>query len=263
MGILVRSPNVRAWLDASPIARMSLALMRDATGQTAPLEVLVPSAPAALRAGSRVAFWSLTAGVGTSTTAALAAHRSAAAREAPLLIDLDRWAPSLALRARIEGATVCDALLRPGREQELVSRWAEVPFLPGSPDLHRAFAGERVVELVERTAGARSAVLDMGAGADALDPSILGSLTRLCVVAGTRVAQLEAVFAAVPLLREAPCPVALVVVGARAEDATAIADRLPWPAAAALPHDPYLADDRFAARAPTMRAVDALIRALR
>ncbi len=180
-----------------------------------------------------------------------------------MLIDLDRWAPSLALRARIDGATVCDALLRPGRESELVSRWSEVPFLPGSPELHRAFVGERVLELVDRTAASRAVIFDLGAGADALDPSILASLSRLCVVVGPRVAQLEAAFAAVPLLREAPCPAALVVVGALPEDAAAIASRLPWRAIATIPHDPFLADDRFAARAPTMRAVDVLIRALR
>lgn len=237
--------------------------MRDATGQPAPLEALAPAAPAALAAGARIAFWSLVAGVGASTTAALVAQRSAAAREAPLLVDLDRWAPSLALRARVEGANVCDALLRPGREPELLSRWAEVPFLPGSAELHRSFAGERVSELVTRSAGERAVVLDLGAGADALEHAILASLTRLCVVAGPRVAQLEAAFAAVPLLREVPCPVALVVVGAPAEDADAIASRLPWRRIAAIPHDPYLADDRFAARAPTMRAIDALIRGLR
>ncbi len=263
MGLPLRSPNVRAWLDASLIARLALAVMRDATGQAAPLEVLAPAAPAALRSGARVAFWSLTAGVGASTTAALVAQRSAAARAAPLLIDLDRWAPSLALRARIDGATVCDALLRPGREPELLSRWSEVSFLPGSADLHRAFAGERVLELVERTAASRPVVLDLGAGADALDLPILASLSRLCVVVGPRVAQLEAAFAAVPLLREVPCPVALVLVGAPPRDADAIASRLPWRSIASIPHDPFLADDRFAARAPTMRAVDTLIRGLR
>ena len=37
---------------------------------------------------------------------------------------------------------------------------------------------------------------------------------------------------------------------------------LRFPLLAPIPHDPYLADDSFAARAPTLRAVDALLRAL-
>jgi len=35
-----------------------------------------------------------------------------------------------------------------------------------------------------------------------------------------------------------------------------------FPLLAAIPHDAYLADDSFAARGPTLRAVDALLRAL-
>jgi hypothetical protein len=54
----------------------------------------------------------------------------------------------------------------------------------------------------------------------------------------------------------------LVVVGAGNEDAARIAERVGFPLLAAIPHDTYLADDSFAARAPTLRAVDALLRAL-
>ena len=112
--------SLRGWLDASPIAAVALALMRDATGRDRPLETLAPTNPAALVAGTHVGFWALGAGCGTSTTAALVAHRSAAGGKAPLLVDLDRWTPSLGLRAALDGvaATVSDALLRPGREQE-------------------------------------------------------------------------------------------------------------------------------------------------
>ena len=255
--------SLRGWLDASPIASVVLALMRDATGRDRPHEVIAPTRPAALQEGARLGFWALTAGCGTSTTAALVAHRSASGGNPPLLVDLDRWAPSLALRAALPGvpATVADALLRPGREGGSLSRWSDLPFLPAAPGLHRIF-DEQVVQLVERAAGGRSVVLDLGAGSDALDPSVLSTLRHLLVVTGPRVAQLQAAFCAVALLRDAPCPVGLVVTGAGPEDADAIAARLPWPLRGAIPNDPHLASDTFAARAPTLRAIDQLIRAL-
>ncbi|HEY8830826.1 MAG TPA: hypothetical protein VIM83_09535, partial [Candidatus Limnocylindria bacterium] len=78
----------RSWLDASPVAQVALALMRDATGQQEPLEPLIPARAAGLPVDRGIAFWSLTAGVGASTVAALVAHRSASAGRAPVLIDL-------------------------------------------------------------------------------------------------------------------------------------------------------------------------------
>jgi hypothetical protein len=51
-------------------------------------------------------------------------------------------------------------------------------------------------------------------------------------------------------------------VGAGDDDALRIAERVGFPLLAAIPHDSYLADDAFAARAPTLRAIDALLRAL-
>jgi len=107
-----------------------------------------------------------------------------------------------------------------------------------------------------------AAVLDLGCGADSLDPAVLSSLDRLCLVAGTRSAQLQAMFCAAPLLGRVPCAVGLVVVGAGQDDAARIAERIGYPLLAAIPHDAYLADDSFAARAPTLRAVDTLLRAL-
>ena len=41
-----------------------------------------------------------------------------------------------------------------------------------------------------------------------------------------------------------------------------VAERAGFPLLAAIPRDAYLADDAFAARAPTLRAVDVLLRAL-
>lgn len=254
--------RLRAFLDASPVSHIALALMREATGRTEPLAAIVPARPAALRRGRRVGFWSLAAGAGSSTVAALVAHRSAAGGEPALLVDLDRWVPSLALRAGLDAANVADALLQPGREAALVSRWSAIPFLPGSPSLHATFDGERIAGLVSSCAGDRAAVLDLGSGAESLDAAILSSLDRLCVVAGIRSAQLQGLFCAVPLLGRAPCAVGLVVVGAGEDDAARIAERTGFPLLAAIPHDPYLADDAFAARAPTLRAVDALLRAL-
>ncbi len=236
--------------------------MRDATGRTDPIEPLRPTRPAALPARRRVAFWSLVGGVGTSTTAALVAHRSAAGGAPPLLVDLDRWAPSLALRARIEAATIADALIQPGREAELVSRWSSVAFLPGSPALRGRLDAERTIDLIGRVAGASPCVLDLGSGADALDPTVASTLDRICVVTGPRASQLQAVFCAVPLLRDLPCATGMVVVGAAEDDATLIADRTRVPLVGTVPHDPYLAGDEFATRAPTQRAIDALIRAL-
>ena len=254
--------RLRAFLDASPVSQVALALMREATGRTEPLAAITPTRPASLRRGTHVGFWSLAAGAGSSTVAALLAHRSAGGGEAPLLVDLDRWVPSLALRAGLSAANVADALLQPGREAELISRWAAIPFLPGAPSLHATFDGERLVGLVNACAAGRAVVLDLGAGADSLDPAVLASLDRLCLVSGTRSAQVQAVFCAAPLLGHVPCSVGLVVVGAEEGDAINIAERAGFPLLAAIPYDAYLANDAFAARAPTLRAVDALLRAL-
>jgi hypothetical protein len=252
--------SVRGWLDRV-VAPYAVVLLRDATGRADPLPHLVATRPAALAPGATIAFWSLSAGVGTSTVAALVAHRSTAARSPALLVDLDRSAPALALRAGVEAATVSDALLRPGREQELVSRWAGTPFLPGAPGLRAAFDGERVAAAVGRAAAGRAAVLDLGAGADALDEAILARCARLFVCAGTRIAQLQAAFCAVPAVAGVEVPVLLVVVGAAEEDAGRVAGRLPWPLASVIPSDEHLARDEFGARAPTLRAIDRVIRA--
>lgn len=253
--------RLRAWLDSTPLAAIGLDLMRDATGRADPLEPLRPVRATSLPPRVRIAFWSLTGGVGASTVAALVAHRSAGAGRAPVLADLDRWAPSLALRAGLQAATVADAMLRPGRERECLSRWSEVPFLPGAPGLHAIFDGTRIAEMLARLAGEAPVVLDLGCGAEALDPALLSALDRLCVVAGPRTAQLQAAFCAVPLLRDAPCAVGLVTVAAADADAERIASRLPWAHLAAIPADPYLAADDLGARAPTMSAIDKLIRA--
>jgi MinD-like ATPase involved in chromosome partitioning or flagellar assembly len=254
--------RIRAWLDTTPLASVGLALMREATGRVEPLEPLRPSRPEHLRADARIGFWALGAGVGASTTAALVAQRSAAAGAAPLLVDLDRWAPSLALRAKVEAATIVDALVQPDREHDLVSRWSGVAFLPGSPDLHRDFDAVRVAALIERLAAGRPLVVDLGAGAEALDPTIVSCLTRLCVVAGGRASQLQATFSARPLLRALPCATGLVVVGVEPDDAALIAARAQLPLLGSVPADAYLARDEFAARAPTMRSLDRLIRSL-
>lgn len=253
--------SLRSWLDSTPLSGLAFDLMREATGRPDPLQPLRPTRPVALRERARFAFWSLAAGVGASTVAALVAHRSAGAGRPAVLVDLDRWAPSLALRAGLQAATVGDALLRPGRERECLSRWSDVPFLPGAPGLHAAFDGERIVQCLARAGGDAPVVIDLGAGADALDAAVLSAVDRLCVVAGPRSAQLQAAFCAVPLLRDAPCEVGLVIVGASDGDAERIASRLPWPLLASIPPDPYLAADGFAARAPTMAAIDQLIRA--
>ena len=252
----------RTLLDASPVAQVALALMRDATGRADPLEPLTPARPVAISDRRTIAFWSLTAGAGASTLAALVAHRSAAAGRAAVLVDLDRRAPTLALRAKNTGATVADALLRPGAERAVVSRWGDVPFLPGTPELGRIWDGPRVAELVERLRADAPAVVDLGSGAEALDPDVLGVIDRLCVVVGLTVAQLQAAFCSVRLLER--CTVTgSVVVGATGDDASRIAARLPWPLLAAVPHDPFLAADDFATSAPTIRSIDALIRSLR
>jgi Mrp family chromosome partitioning ATPase len=253
--------SLLAWLDSTPLASLALDLMRGATGHEDPVEVLRPARAAALPSGARIAFWSLAGGTGASTVAALVAHRSAGAGRPPVLIDLDRWAPSLALRAGLRAATVADALLRPGRERECVSRWSEVAFLPSAPGLHAIFDGPRIVDVITRVAAGSPAVLDLGHGAEALDPAVLATLDRLCVVTGPRVSQLQAAFCSVALLREAPCAVGLVVVGASDVDAERIAARLPWTHLATVPSDPYLAADDLGARAPTMNAIDRIIRA--
>jgi Mrp family chromosome partitioning ATPase len=254
--------RIRAWLDTTPLAAVGLALMREATGRSEPLEPVRPSRPERLRDDARIGLWALGAGVGTSTIAALVAQRSAAAGAAPLLVDLDRWVPSLALRAKIEAATIADALVQPDRERELVSRWSGVSLLPGSPDLHRDFDAERIAALIARLSAGRPLVVDLGAGAEALDAPILACLTRLVVVAGARASQLQAAFCARALLRPLTCAVGLVVVGVEPDDAALIAARVQLPLLGAVPADAYLARDEFAARAPTMRSIDRLIRSL-
>ncbi|MBI3521799.1 MAG: hypothetical protein HY071_01710 [Chloroflexi bacterium] len=252
---------LRSWLDRTPLSSVALTVLREATGRERPLEPLRPTRAAALRSGSRIAFWALNAGVGTSTVAALVAHRSAAAGVAPLLVDLDRWAPSLALRAGLEVATFADALLMAGREREVISRWNEVPFLAGAPSLHSTFDAQRVLETLDRAAAGRAVVMDLGAGPDVLDEVLLERVDVLCVVAGIRASQLQAAFCATTLVPAEVKRVGLVVVGAAEEDAVRIAPRLPWPLLATIPVDPYLAADDFAARVPTLRAIDELIRA--
>jgi hypothetical protein len=252
--------RIRAWLDASPIADLAMTFMREATGRPDPIEPLRPTRPAALGVGRRVAFWSLVGGVGASTTAGLVAHRSAAGGRAPLLVDLDRWAPSLALRARIEAATIADALVQPGRERALVSRWSTVPFLPGSPGLRGRLDVDRTLEVIDVIAAGAPVVLDLGTGADSLDAGLLSRTDRLCIVAGARASQLQAVFCSLALIRDVPCAAGLVVVGAAEEDANLIADRVGLPLLGAIPIDTYLSEDQFATRAPTLRAIDAFIR---
>jgi MinD-like ATPase involved in chromosome partitioning or flagellar assembly len=252
--------RIRSWLDSSPIADVALSFMREATGRADPIEPLRPTRPAALAEGRRVAFWSLVGGVGASTTAALVAHRSAAGGRPPLLVDLDRWAPSLALRARLEAATIADVLVQPGRERGLVSRWCAVSFIPGSPSLRGRLDVDRAIEVIDGIGGTAPVVLDLGSGADCLDAGLLSRTDRLCVVAGARASQLQAVFCALPLIRDVPCAAGLVVVGAAAEDALLIAERAGLPLLGAIPEDAYLAEDQFATRAPTVRAIDALIR---
>ena len=253
--------GVRGWLDAT-VGSLAVSLLREATGRSDPLPHVVPTRAASLADGRRVAFWSLSAGAGTSTTAALVAHRSGAGGRPAVLIDLDRWTPSLALRAGFEGATVADALLRPGREAELLSRWSATPFLAGAPSLHACFDAERVVELIDRASAGRPCVLDLGSGASALDDAVLSRCDRLCVCLGTNAGQLQAAFCAIPLLRDRAPRTFAVVIGSAEDDAARIARRLPWKIAAAIPRDEFLARDEFAARAPTLKAIDTLIRAL-
>lgn len=256
----VHVSRIREWLDASPIADLAITFMREATGRADPIAPLHPTRPAALAAGRRIAFWSLVGGVGTSTTAGLVAHRSAAGGRAPLLVDLDRWAPSLALRARIEAATIADALVQPGRERALVSRWSDVLFLPGSPTLRGRLDVDRAIEVIDAIGGGAPVVLDLGTGADSLDAGLLSRTDRLCIVAGARASQLQAIFCALALVRDVPCLAGLVVIGAADEDAALIAERAGLPLLGAIPADAYLAEDQFATRAPTLRAIDALIR---
>ena len=82
------------------------------------------------------------------------------------------------------------------------------------------------------------------------------------LVVGTTAAQLQAAFCARPLLRDVRAPVGVAVVGAERDDASLIAARVGLPLLAAIPADAYLERDEFAARAPTMRAVDLLTAAL-
>src|SRR5687768_13310623 len=256
----VHVSRIRAWLDASPIADLAMTFMREATGRADPIDPLRPTRPAALAGGRRAAFWSLVGGVGCSSVAGLVARRSGAGGRRPLLVDLDRWAPSLALRARLEAARIADALVQPGRERALVSRWSAVPFMPGSPALRGRLDIDRTVEVIDAIGGGAPVVLDLGAGAGSLDAGLLSRIDRLCVVTGARASQLQAVFCALPLVRNAPCPTGLVIVGAAEEDAVLIAERAALPLLGAIPTDSYLADDQFATRAPTLRAIDALIR---
>jgi hypothetical protein len=119
---------------------------------------------------------------------------------------------------------------------------------------------DRAIEVIDAVGAGAPVVVDLGTGSDGLDAGLLSRTDRLCVVAGARASQLQAVFCALALVRDAPCPAGLVIVGAADEDAALIAERAGLPLLGAIPTDPYLADDQFATRAPTLRAIDALIR---
>jgi hypothetical protein len=118
------------------------------------------------------------------------------------------------------------------------------------------------VQVIDAVAGTAPVVIDLGAGADCLDAGILSRSDRLCIVAGVRASQLQALFCAAELARDVPCQTGLVVVGADRDDAAIVAKRSGLPLLTAIPADPYLAEDRFATRAPTLRAIDELIRSL-
>jgi hypothetical protein len=136
----------------------------------------------------------------------------------------------------------------------------------------RGAAGLTAAELIgllwgSGTAG-RSAV-DVAADAIARFDGLSGlarasgpELEAVPGIGAARAAQLQAAFCAVPLLRTVPCATGLVVVGAGIEDAARVAERIELPLLAAIPGDPFLAEDTFAARAPTLRAIDDLLRAL-
>jgi hypothetical protein len=119
---------------------------------------------------------------------------------------------------------------------------------------------DRLIDVIDAICDGAPVVLDLGSGADGLDAGLLSRIDRLCIVAGPRASQLQAVFCALALVRNAPCAVGLVVVGAAEEDAGLIAERTGLPLLGAIPADPYLAEDQFATRAPTLRAIDTLIR---
>jgi hypothetical protein len=119
---------------------------------------------------------------------------------------------------------------------------------------------DRTIEVIDAIGGDAPVVLDLGAGADSLDGGLLSRTDRLCVVAGARASQLQAVFCALALVRDVPCPAGLVVIGAADDDARLIAERAGLPLLGAIPTDAYLAEDQFATRAPTLCAIDALIR---
>jgi hypothetical protein len=119
---------------------------------------------------------------------------------------------------------------------------------------------DRAVEVIDAIGSGAPVVLDLGSGADSLDAGLLSRIDRVCIVAGARASQLQAVFCALALIRDVPCPAGLVVIGAADEDAALIAERAGLPLLGAIPMDPFLAEDQFATRAPTLRAIDALIR---
>jgi hypothetical protein len=119
---------------------------------------------------------------------------------------------------------------------------------------------DRAVEVIDAIGCGAPVVLDLGTGADSLDAGLLSRIDRVCIVAGSRASQLQAVFCALALIRDVPCPAGLVVIGAADEDAALIAERAGLPLLGAIPTDPFLAEDQFATRAPTLRAIDALIR---
>jgi hypothetical protein len=119
---------------------------------------------------------------------------------------------------------------------------------------------DRPVEVIDAIGCGAPVVLDLGTGADSLDAGLLSRIDRVCIVAGSRASQLQAVFCALALIRDVPCPAGLVVIGAADEDAALIAERAGLPLLGAIPTDPFLAEDQFATRAPTLRAIDALIR---
>lgn len=209
-----------------------------------------------LARGRRIAFVSLVAGCGTTSTAALVAQRSGGGGGRVRLVDLDLVAPTIALLAGHRDPTVADALTARGELR--ARRWGSIEAIFGSALELGAEGGEALGELVRRSARDAAVVIDAGTLGSPASDAVLRACDSVLYVATPRAAHVHAAARASALLSTSGLKARLVLARCDPAAAPPLAAEIGLPLFGAVPEDPYLARDEFRVRAETARAIDQL-----
>lgn len=227
-----------------------------AAGEIVPIEARATR----LARGRRIAFTSLIAGCGTTTTAALVAQRSGGGGARVRLVDLDLVAPTLALLAGNSTPNVADVL---GAEAPPRGRrWGSVEALFGTPLELGPEGGPTLAALVRRCATDAAVVVDAGTAAAPTCVDVLRACDQVLYVATPRAAHVQAAVRGAALFSALGIGGRLVLTRCEAAAAAPLADEIGLPLAAAIPEDLFLSRDEFRVRAETARAIDALCASL-